>query len=74
MRVTVQVLEAPELTLLGLQDKAVRAIGTTVMEPPVAEIGMSAPAAEAPSAFVIPIDVAVVPAEIVAVTTPTTPF
>ena len=74
MRLTVQVLVPAELTLEGVHDKAARAIGTAVvMEPPVAEIGMSAPAAVAPIAFVIPMEVAVVPTEIVAVTTATAP-
>jgi hypothetical protein len=48
--------------------------GRAVIVPPVAVIGSEPPAWVAPIAFVTPIEAVVAPAEIVAVTTATTPF
>jgi hypothetical protein len=47
---------------------------TIVIEPPVAAIGIVSPAGDVPSAFATPMEVPVVFAEIVTVTTAATPF
>ena len=74
-KLTVQVVEAPEATVPGLQLKDVKLSGTTVViVPPVAVMGSALADWVAPNALAMAIDVAVVLGEIVAVTTATTPF
>jgi hypothetical protein len=69
-RVTVHVLEAPARIVVGLQAKSVRPSGgIVVIVPPVAAMGSVPPDGVAPNAPVMLIEVAVVPAEIVTVTT-----
>ncbi|MGO4885801.1 MAG: hypothetical protein ACLP59_34020 [Bryobacteraceae bacterium] len=73
--VTVQVVEAPEVTLPGLQLKDVKLSGRmAVIVPPVAEAPIAAPAAEVLSAFVTFMVAPVLVADNVAVRTATTPF
>ena len=68
-------LMAPEGRLVGLQLRDVKVSATAVvMVPPVATRGTAIPAGEAPKALVMPIEVAVVPGEIVAVMTAAAPF
>jgi hypothetical protein len=74
-KLTVQVVEAPEATVPGLQLKDVKLSGTTVViVPPVAVMASALADWVAPNALAMPIYVAVVLGEIVAVTTATTPF
>jgi len=74
-KLTVQVVEAPEVKVPGLQLNDVKPSGkTAVIVPPVAVMGSALADWVAPNAFVMPIDVAAVLGEIVAVTTATTPF
>ena len=74
-KLTVQVVEAPEATVTGLQLKNVKLSGTTVViVPPVAVMASALADWVAPNALAMPIYVAVVLGEIVAVTTATTPF
>jgi hypothetical protein len=68
---TVQVVEAPEATVPGLQLKDVKLSGTVVTVPPVAVVAIAFPPIEALRAFVTLI---VVAADTVTVTTATTPF
>ena len=68
-------VEAPEATVTGLQLKNVKLSGTTVViVPPVAVMASALADWVAPNALAMPIYVAVVLGEIVAVTTATTPF
>jgi len=72
---TVQVVDAPEPTVAGLQLKDVKLSGTTVViVPPVAVMGSALADWVAPNAFVMPIEAAVALEDMVAVTTATTPF
>jgi hypothetical protein len=71
-RPTVQVAEAPEDRVPGLQLKDVRLTGAAAeIVPPVAVVGIAVPAAEVLSALVTPI---VVLADTVTVSTTTTPL
>jgi hypothetical protein len=73
-RVTVHVVEARGRRVAGLQVRSVRPGGTTVViVPPVAIMGIAVPDGVAPNAPVMPIEVVVVPGEIVAFTIATTP-
>jgi hypothetical protein len=73
--VTVQVVEAPEVTVPGLQLEDVKPTGTiAVIVPPVAVVCVALPAAEVPSAFATLIVAPVLAGDNVAVTTATTPF
>ena len=70
-----QVLEAPEFTVLRLQLNDVKLSGEVVVTvPPVAVVEMPLPADEAAIAFVTAIEVAVVAGESVTLITATTPF
>lgn len=70
-----QVLEAPEFTVLGLQLNEVKLSGrTVVMVPPLAVVEMLLPVDEAAIAFVRAIEVAVVAGESVTLITAATPF
>jgi hypothetical protein len=72
---TVQVADAPEANVSGLQLNDVTASGKMVVMVPPAALNGSEPAdGVAPSALVIAIEVVVVLGERVAVTTATTPF
>src|SRR3984885_1719708 len=73
--VTVHVVEAPERTVVGLQVRSVRLSGSeVVIVPPVAAMGTALPDCVAPNALVTLIEATVVPGEIVAFTTATTPL
>lgn len=68
-------LIAPEVRLMGLQLRDVKPSGPTVVTvPPVPAVGTAIPAGETLSALETPIEVTVVPGEIVAVRTAATPF
>jgi len=72
---TVQVVDAPEATVAGLQLNDVKLSGTTVViVPPVAVMGSALADWVAPSALVMPIEAAVALGDMVADTTATTPF
>src|SRR5580700_2739882 len=74
LKPTVQVVEAPEVTLPGLQLKDVKVGGTAVViVPPVAVVGIAAPPAEVLSGLVTLIVVPELVADIVTVSTATTP-
>jgi hypothetical protein len=74
LKPTVQVVEAPEVTLPGLQPKDVKVGGTAVViVPPVAVAGIAVPAAEVLSGLVTLIVVPELVADSVTVRTATTP-
>jgi hypothetical protein len=70
-RVTAQLDEPSETSVRGLHANA---MGVTTIVPPVATIGMAAPAGELPSALLMPIEVPVEPPGTVTVMTAATPF
>lgn len=64
-------MEAPEVKVPGLQLSDIKTGGGTTAEvivPPVAVIGSVPPEGRAPKAFIMPIEAAVTPGTIVAVT------
>jgi len=71
---TVQVMDAPEDAVAGLQPRDVKVSGTVVIVPPVAVMGSVLADGEAPNALVMPIAAAAALGDIVADTTATTPF
>ena len=74
-KLTVQVVEAPDATVPGLQLKDVKVGGATVViVPPVAVVGIALPAAEVLSALVTPTVAPEAAGDKVTVTTATTPF
>jgi len=70
---TEHVVDAPEVSVAGLQLNDIRASGKAVMVPPVAVKGSEPPDWVAPSELTILIGAVVASGEIVAVTTATTP-
>ena len=73
--VTVQLADAPDVSVPGLQLSEVRLRGTLVLTvPPVPTTCIAPPDAELPSALVMPMLVEEVPAASVTVSTATTPF
>jgi len=75
LSVTVQVVDAPEANVPGLQINEVRLnVPPTAIVPPVAVVGMAVAAADALSALVTLMAVPDVAGDSVAVTTATTPF
>ena len=75
-RVTVQVLEALDPRLAGLQESAETwgRVAPPVTTPPVAENPIAVPEGDEPRALLIPIEVLVAPTAIVRFTTATTPL
>jgi hypothetical protein len=74
LRLTVQVVEAPEARVAGLHVTAETLSGKAVMVPPVAVMATAPPDWVAPIAFVIPSETEAAMDEIVTDTDATTPF